>query len=84
MNTVTFIGYLASVVSIISFLPQAIKSWRTKATKDISLPGYILLESGAVLWLMYGIMMKDVPIIITNSTIGAIVLCTIFLKLKHG
>lgn len=65
-NFVNAIGLMAASGTTISFLPQAIKTIRTKDTSAISLPMYILFTAGTVLWLIYGILAGAPPVIIGN------------------
>jgi len=63
---VTIVGLAAAVLSTISFLPQAIKTIKTKHTEDLSLGMYSIYSLGVVLWLAYGIMLNKLPIILAN------------------
>lgn len=83
MGIDAIVGYLATFFSVVSLLPQAFKLYRTRRTHDISLPSYLLIETGALLWLGYGVMKQDIPIMVTNSIIGVIVFSIILLKLKY-
>lgn len=65
-NTTFIIGNIAAILTSISFLPQAIKIIKTKDTKSISLPMYIMFVVGIVLWLIYGFMRDDIPLILAN------------------
>ena len=67
MNYVISIGLIAAFLSTVSLLPQVLKSWKTKSTKDISFQTIFIIVSATLLWLIYGILRKDIPIIITNS-----------------
>lgn len=67
MNFITLIGTLAGACTTISFLPQVMKTVKTKHTKDLSLGMFILVVVGMALWLFYGILLSDLPIIIANS-----------------
>ncbi|ESX46121.1 MULTISPECIES: SemiSWEET transporter [unclassified Mesorhizobium] len=67
MQTVTLIGYLATVCSMSSFTPQAWKIIRTRETSGISAPTYAITVLGFALWLAFGIMKAEWPIIITNG-----------------
>jgi len=84
MEVATFIGLGAAACTTISFLPQAIKSWKTKSMKDVSLPMYILLVTGSVLWLSYGIMLKDTPLILANGVGLSFISLTFFMKIRYG
>lgn len=80
---VTILGLVASTLVIIAFLPQVIKSWKTQKTKDISLPMYILLVTGVFLWIIYGFLIKDLPVTLTNITIFILASSILFLKIKN-
>ena len=66
MNTFTIIGLVAASCTTFSFLPQAIKVIKTKHTKDLSLAMYSIFTTGVFLWLVYGVLVKDIPLIIAN------------------
>ena len=84
INWVTLIGLLGATCTTISFLPQVIKILKTKKAKDISLSMYIILMTGLFLWLVYGLAIKDLPIIIANMTTFSLAAVVLILKLKHG
>ncbi len=64
---VKYIGYIAAVLTSTSFLPQAIKTIKTKDTESISLWMYLMFVLGVVLWLVYGLFLKDMPLIAANT-----------------
>ncbi len=76
MQPVTLIGYLATICSMASFTPQAWKIIRTRDTSSISTPMYAITVLGFGLWLTFGIMKKEWPIIITNGV------CLLYLYLS--
>jgi len=67
MDFVTLIGMLAAALTTFAFFPQAYKVYKTKHTKDLSLPMYIIFSAGVLLWLIYGIIINNLPIILANS-----------------
>ena len=67
MNLISIIGVLAAVVSTINQLPQAFKTIRSKDTHSLSLWMYIMVWVATSLWLLYGILLKDFPLILSNS-----------------
>jgi MtN3 and saliva related transmembrane protein len=84
MAITTLIGLAAGFFTTISFLPQVIKAWKSKSTKDISVGMYIVLAAGLLLWVFYGFAINSTPIIITNA-IGLILsLLVLLLKIKYG
>jgi MtN3 and saliva related transmembrane protein len=66
MSTGDIIGYLAAFGTTISFLPQAVKTIRTKDTSGISLPMYVVFTTGTFLWLIYGFMSGSMQVAIAN------------------
>ena len=84
MNAVTLLGILAGTLTTASFAPQAVKSWRTRQTRDISLGMFCILCTGTVLWITYGALTRDLPIILANSVTLALALSILVLKIKHG
>jgi MtN3 and saliva related transmembrane protein len=78
------LGYVAGALLIISMVPQIVKSWKTKSTKDISLMRYIIYTLGVILWLWYGFLMMDGPIIFINAVSLVLASSILFLKIKYG
>ncbi|WP_411354458.1 SemiSWEET transporter [Thiomicrorhabdus indica] len=62
-----YLGYLAGIFTAIAFIPQAIKTLKTRNTESISLTTYILFSLGIIFWLIYGISLNSLPMIIANS-----------------
>jgi len=67
MNFIDIIGLLAGICVTISVIPQIIKVWKTKKVKQISLLTFSVLTFGIAVWIVYGILKNDFPIILTNS-----------------
>ncbi len=83
MDWITIIGLLAAMGTTIAFLPQVIKSWKTRKTRDISLPMYLVFSIGVFLWLIYGLLIKNLPIVLANGITFILALSILFLKIKH-
>ena len=83
MDYVTIIGFAGAIFTTTSFLPQAIKAWKTKQTKDISLGMYMLFLMGVLLWMAYGILISSLPIIAANAVTFALVLSILILKIRY-
>lgn len=66
-GTETVVGIAAGVLTGISLLPQLVKMIREQKATDISVPMLLILLSGLALWVWYGILKKDIPIIATNG-----------------
>lgn len=84
MDYISIIGFIAAACTTIAIIPQAVKSWKTKKTKDISLGMYTLATIGVFLWLVYGIAKKDLPLILANTVTFIFVSTVLYLKLKYG
>jgi len=84
MDHLFLIGILAASLTTFSFLPQVIKAYKTKHTKDLSLVMYLLLCLGLSLWLVYGVLIESLPLIIANSATMGLCFFLISLKIKYG
>ena len=84
MDSTTLIGLAAGVFTTISFLPQVIKAWKSKSTRDISAGMYVVLAVGLLLWVFYGFAINSAPIILTNAIGLTLTLLVLLLKLKYG
>lgn len=86
MDTTQWIGITAGVLTASSMLPQVIKVLREKKAEEISIVMLLVLISGIGLWIVYGVMKKDMPIIVTNafSLLVNIVLMILRIKYRHG
>ncbi|MDF3820542.1 SemiSWEET transporter [Leptospira sp. 96542] len=77
------VGYIAAFLTTVSFLPQVLRVVLTKQTRDISRNMYILFASGVLLWLWYGILKSDVPMILANSITLVFVSVILYYKIKE-
>jgi MtN3 and saliva related transmembrane protein len=84
MVYIDIVGYIAGILVVISLLPQTIKSWRTKSTKDLSLWRYIIYCTGLILWIGYAIIIQNGPVAVMNGLGLILALSILYLKLKHG
>lgn len=67
MKMAQLIGYLAAILTTASFVPQAIKTIRTRNTQGISLVMYIMFSTGVLFWFIYGIAINDIPVLVANA-----------------
>lgn len=84
MDFINILGFAAAFLTTTAFLPQVLKVWRSRSTKDISLPMLITFIAGVTLWLVYGVMVKAAPIIIANAITLILNLLILRFKIKHG
>jgi MtN3 and saliva related transmembrane protein len=78
------IGLIAAACTTSAFVPQVVKVWRSRSTKDISLAMSVVLTAGTLLWLIYGLIQADVPLIAANGITTVLVGIILFFKLRHG
>lgn len=63
----TWIGIAAAILTTAAFAPQAIQAWRSRSTRDVSLAMFSMMVAGIVLWLIYGLLIGDLPLILANA-----------------
>ncbi len=77
-------GYIAAVMTTLAFVPQAIKTIRSKDTRSISLGMYVVFTIGIGFWLIYGIALNSLPMILSNIVTFLLSGTILAMKLKHG
>ncbi len=78
------IGYIAATLTTASFLPQAWKTFRSRDVSGISLGMYALFTTGVALWLVYGLVLGNLPITLANAITLALALAVLVMKLRYG
>ena len=78
-----YICFLAAFCTTFAFFPQALKVWKTKSTRDISLYMFIIFTIGVLSWLVYGITISDLPIILANAVTLVLSLFILIYKIKY-
>ena len=79
----TYIGFFAAFCTTIAFLPQAIKVYKTKSTKDISLYMFLIFTIGVFSWFIYGLIIDDWPVILANAVTLVLSFFILIYKLKY-
>ena len=82
MNTIQLLGLVAGSLTTAAFLPQVIKTWKSRSAKDLSLGMFSLFCLGVLLWLVYGLMVKDIPVIAANMITLMLASTLLFFKLR--
>lgn len=67
MSIIDILGFVAGICTTVAVIPQIIKSVKTKEVKDVSPFMFGVLMLGVGLWVVYGVLKKDIPIIVTNG-----------------
>ena len=83
MDWVKILGLVAAFCTTIAFLPQAIKIIRTKDTSSISTAMYSLFTVGTLMWLLYGIYSRNMPVVLANGVTFIIATIILFYKLRQ-
>ena len=83
MDNIVIIGYIAGTLTTASFIPQVIRTWKLKETRDLSLAMLILFAIGILLWTVYGIWINSFPIIAANVITFVLVLFLLWMKTRY-
>jgi MtN3 and saliva related transmembrane protein len=84
MAPVTYLGMAAALFTTGAFVPQVVRAWRTRSTRDLSASSFLAYATGLAMWLLYGIFIHDAPLIASNGTTFVLALIILTLKLRHG
>ena len=77
-------GYVAATMTTLSFVPQAVKTIRSRDTSGLSLGMYVVFTAGIAMWLVYGIALHSIPMILANIVTFVLSATILGLKLRHG
>jgi MtN3 and saliva related transmembrane protein len=84
MSNATALGYVAGLLTTLAFLPQVLKAWRTQSTEDLSWIMLCFFSCGVSLWIVYGIMLEEPPIILFNAITLGLTLVLATIKFRHA
>lgn len=84
METTDLIGFAAGLLTTIAFIPQVVKIWRSKSADDVSLATFIAFAVGVALWLAYGILRQEPPIILWNAVTLVLAGAILAMKVRFG
>jgi MtN3 and saliva related transmembrane protein len=82
--TIKLLGFAAATCTTVAYAPQFIKVWRTRSTDDISLGMFLVMVLGIFLWLVYGVLCGDAPLVAANAITLVLAGGILFMKLKYG
>ncbi len=66
MDAATWVGYVAGTMTVIAFVPQVVKTWRSRSAADVSLAMYLIFAFGVFLWVVYGLVIHSTPVVAAN------------------
>lgn len=80
---IELIGYFAALCTTLSFVPQAVKTIKTRDTSGISLWMYLIFTVGVFLWLVYGFIIGNHPLLIANAVTFVLAVTILGFKIKY-
>ncbi|MGY3038335.1 MtN3 and saliva related transmembrane protein [Bradyrhizobium sp. USDA 4354] len=81
---IKLIGFAAATCTTVAYAPQAIKVWKTRSTGDISLGMFLVMVLGLALWLAYGLLSGDAPLVAANAITMVLAGGILVMKLRYG
>jgi MtN3 and saliva related transmembrane protein len=84
MRFAAYLGYVAGFLTVASFVPQVVRTWRTKKTEALSVGTFVLIITAGVAWIAYGVVQRDKPVILTNVGMVALNCAILAAKLRFG
>jgi MtN3 and saliva related transmembrane protein len=84
MTIATAIGLVAAFCTTVAFVPQVVRTWKSRSTEDISLGMFGFYSTGIFAWLVYGLMIGDIPLIASNGVTFVLSLIMLGFKLRYG
>lgn len=79
-----WLGYVAATLTTVAFVPQALRTIRTRDTRGISLAMYVVFTVGVAFWFGYGLVLGSWPMIAANVVTFVLAATILGLKLRHG
>ncbi len=83
MDSVEYLGLVASTLATLAFLPQVVKTWRTRSADDFSLVTLLMLEGGVGLWILYGLWREAPAIWLGNGVTFTLVALILWVKAEN-
>lgn len=77
------IGYLGSLLSCITFIPQVYLTWQTKNVTSLSLLMILIVNFSCIVWLCYAYLIKSKPVLVANSIVLTLSLMLLYFKLTY-
>ncbi len=78
------IGYIAATLTTVSFVPQVIKTWKSRHAADVSLWMYSIFTVGVIMWISYGIHVSAWPVVAANAVTLVLAGAILIMKLRWG
>ncbi len=82
MEGIDVLGLAAGSLTTLAFVPQVMKTWRSRSAADISYGMFLLFSTGVLLWLLYGLALGSLPIVLANGVTLVLALAVVILKYR--
>ncbi len=83
MNNIEILGFVAATLTTAAYIPQVIRTLKTKSTEDLSLLMFSMMFTGMVCWMIYGYFIHNNPLIISNTIASGLSFIILYYKLKE-
>jgi MtN3 and saliva related transmembrane protein len=77
------LGFVAGALTAFAFLPQVLKTWRSRSSGDLSLSMLAAQSAGVSLWILYGVVINSSPVIVSNAVTLTMCLALLVLKIRY-
>jgi MtN3 and saliva related transmembrane protein len=84
METIDILGFSAGVITTLAFIPQVLKTWKSRSTNDLSLLWLLSFGIGVGMWLVYGFLLNSPPIIAANGATLVLIGVLLAVKIRNG
>lgn len=84
MQASDILGYLAGTLTTAALVPQVWRTFRTKDVSGISLRMYTIFTIGIAVWLAYGFLLQEMPMLVANSVSLVLACAVLAMKLRYG
>lgn len=81
---IKLLGFAAATCTTVAYAPQFIKVWKTRSARDISLGMFLVMLLGLALWLVYGLLSGDAPLVVANAVTMLLAGGILVMKLRYG
>ena len=77
---IELLGFVAGTLTAFAFLPQVVRTWRTRSSSDLSMAMLSAQSAGVSLWILYGVGINSIPVILSNTV--TLTMCVVLMVLK--
>jgi MtN3 and saliva related transmembrane protein len=77
------LGLVAGCLTTAAFVPQVVRVWRTRSTRDISFAMFLLLTVGIGMWLIYGLFIESRPVVLANGVTLVLAMAILAAKIRY-